>query len=128
MKDELKLLKTVINGNHIVNLARRPWDPLNGPNRARKKCYCDSFGVLPPQEVISFCKRIPKSHLAYNDFAFQNIKTETCGFYSVGLLIRLHNHLNEDIYDVFSDYINMFSYDTKKNNAILKNYFRKLPQ
>jgi hypothetical protein len=29
---------------------------------------------------------------------------------------------------VFSDYVKMFSFDTKRNNTILKAYFRKLPQ
>jgi hypothetical protein len=51
--------------------------------------YVESFGILPPQEVISFCKKRPKSQLGYNDFAFQNIKAEMCGFFAVGLLIHI---------------------------------------
>jgi hypothetical protein len=58
-----------------------------------------------PQEIISFCKKIPKSHLAYNDFVFQDIKAETCGFCAVGLLIYLQNHPNQDLYDACGDYI-----------------------
>jgi hypothetical protein len=81
-----------------------------------------------PQEIISFCKRIQKSHLGYNDFAFQNIKAETCGWFAVGLLIYLQNHPDQDLYDACSDYIKIFSYDTTKNNSILKAYFRKVPQ
>jgi hypothetical protein len=81
--------------------------------------YVDSFGVLPPQEVISFCKKIPKSTLGYNDFGIQNIKAETCGFFAVGLLIYIHNHPNMDLYDACANYMKMFSFDTTKNNAIL---------
>jgi hypothetical protein len=94
-----------------------------------KSCfYQDSFGVLPPQEVITFCMRIPKLHLGYNDFAFLHIKAETCGFFACGLLIHINNNPNKDSYNGCSDYIKMFSYDTTKNNAILKAYFKRLPQ
>ena len=32
-----------------------------------KDCvYFDSYGMLPPEEIITFCKRISKSHLSYN--------------------------------------------------------------
>jgi hypothetical protein len=94
-----------------------------------KDCfYQDSFGVLPLQEVITFCKRIPKSHLGYNDFAFQHIKAETCWFFASSLLIHINNNPNMDLYNACSGYIKMFSYDTTKNNAILKAYFKRLPQ
>jgi hypothetical protein len=132
MKDEMKSLKSSKNGNYIINLQAS--NQGNGSNwmalavRSKDCFYCDSFGVLPPQEIITFCKRIPKSHLGYNDFAFQNIKAETCGWYCVGLLIHIQNHPNMDLYDACRDYIKIFSYDTTKNNAILKAYFRKLPQ
>jgi hypothetical protein len=33
-----------------------------------------------------------------------------------------------DLYNACSGYIKMFSYDTTKNNAILKAYFKRLPQ
>ena len=70
-----------------------------------------------PQEVITFCKKIPKSHLGYNDFGFQHIKAETCGWYGVGLLIHIHDNPNIDLYDACRDYIKIFSYDTTKNNT-----------
>jgi hypothetical protein len=132
MKDEMKSLKPPKNGNYIINLQSSSQG--NGTLwmailvRGKDRFYCDSFGVLPPQEVISFCKRIPKSHLGYNDFGYQNIKAETCGFFACGLLIRIQNRPNIDLYDACRDYIKIFSYDTTKNNGILKAYFRKLPQ
>jgi hypothetical protein len=132
MKDELKSLKHSKNGNYIINLQSS--NQGNGSHwmnllvRDKKCFYCDSYGVLPPQEIITFAKRIPKSRLGYNDFAFQDIKAETCGFFCVGLLIHIHNNPNMDLYDACGDYIKMFAYDTKKNNAVLKAYFKKLPQ
>jgi hypothetical protein len=132
MKDELKSLKASKNANYIINLQSSSQG--NGTHwlalvvRDKKCFYCDSFGVLPPKEVITFCKNIPKSHLGYNDFAFQNIKAETCGWFAVGLLIYLQNHPDQDLYDACGDYIKIFSYDTTKNNTVLKAYFRKLPK
>jgi hypothetical protein len=132
MKDEMKSLKHSKNGNYIINLQSSSQG--NGTHwlclaiRDKKCFYCDNFGVLPPQEVISFCKRIPKSSLGYNGFGFQHIKSETCGFYAVGLLIHIQNNPNMDLYDASNEFINMFAYDTLKNNGILKAYFRSLPK
>jgi hypothetical protein len=81
MKDEMKSLKASKNGNCIINLQSSNLG--NGSHwmalavRDKKCMYVDSFGVLPPQEVISFCKKIPKATLRYNDFGYQNIKAET---------------------------------------------------
>jgi hypothetical protein len=92
MKDELKVVPPK-SGNFIINLQSSSQG--NGTHwvclaiRGKQSFYCDSFGVLMPQEVITFCKRIPKSHLSYNDFGFQHIKSETCGWYCVGLLIHI---------------------------------------
>jgi hypothetical protein len=130
MKDEMKSLKPPKNANYIINLQSSTQG--NGTHwlailiRDKKCFYCDSFGVLPPQEVISLCKRIPKSTLGYNDFGYQNIKAETCGFFAVGLLIYVQNHPNIDLYNACGDYIKLFSYDTTKSNAILKAYLKKL--
>ena len=66
MKDELKNMKP-INTNYIVNLESSSmgngthWMALKIEN---KDCvYFDSYGMLPPEEIITFCKRITKSHL-----------------------------------------------------------------
>jgi hypothetical protein len=54
----------------------------------------------------------------------QEITTETCGWYAVGLLIHLNRTKNKDIYKSAGEYINQFSYDSTRNNAISKNFFR----
>jgi hypothetical protein len=114
MKDELKHSK---NGNYIINLQ---WSSQgNGSHwmalvvRGKECFYCDSFGMLMPQEVIAFCKRIPKSHLGYNDVGFQHIKAETCGFFAVGLLIYIHNHPNMDLYDASRGLLRALAQNTK---------------
>jgi hypothetical protein len=88
----------------------------------------DSFGIIPPKEVIDFCKKISNSRLAFSEIQMQKITTEICGFYADGLLIHLNNTKKKDIFKSAVEYINQFSYDSKNNNAILKKFFRNLPQ
>jgi hypothetical protein len=83
----------------------------------------DSFGIIPPKEVIDFCKRIPNSRLTFSEIQMQEITTETCGFSAIGLLIHLNNTKNKGIFKSAGEYINQFSYDSKNNNAILKKSF-----
>jgi hypothetical protein len=129
MKDELKSHKPK-TGNYIINLQSSTsgngthWMSMKISN---KQCfYQDSFGVAPPKEVIDFCKRIPNSRLAFSEIQMQEITTETCGYFAIGLLIHLNRTKNKNIYKSAGEYINQFSYDSKKNNTILKNFFRNL--
>ena len=131
MKDELKTLSPK-NGNYIINLESSSqgdgshWLAL--AIRGKKCFYFDPFGVLMPTEVIDFCRRIPKSHLAYSTFDIQNIKTETCGWYGCALLIYLHDNPNKDLYLACGEYINKYSHDSGRNNDVLKSFFRGLPK
>ena len=130
MKDEMKTLSPK-NGGYIVNLESSSmgdgthWMAL--VVRGKKSFYLDPFGVLPPTEIIDFCRRVRGSHLAYSEFEIQNIKAETCGFYACGLLIHLHRNPQKDLYLACSEYIHQFSYNTIKNNTILKSFYRGLP-
>ena len=131
MKDELKTLSPK-NGNYIVNLESSSQG--DGTHwlccvvRGKQCFYLDPFGVLPPTEVIDFCRRIPKSHLAYSTFEIQNINAETCGWFGCALLIYLHDNPGKDLYLACGEYINRYSRDTTKNNAVLKSFFRGLPK
>ena len=66
MKDKLKKIKSN-DGNYIINLESS--NDGNGTHWLVHKieikdfAYFDSYGMLPPEEIISFCKRIPKFHL-----------------------------------------------------------------
>jgi hypothetical protein len=83
--------------------------------------------VINPTEITAFCKRIPNSRLAFSEKQIQFIEAETCGFFAISTLLYLNRTKNKDIYKSASDFINIFSYDTKYNNTILKKYFRALP-
>ena len=81
MKDELKKIKSN-DCNYIINLESSNdgngthWLSLKIENR---DCvYFDSYGMLPPEEIISFCKRIQKSHLSYNTKEIQDLSAQTC--------------------------------------------------
>ena len=99
MKDELKTLSPK-NGNYIINLESSSQG--DGTHwlccvvRGKQCFYLDPFGILPPTEVIDFCRRIHKSHLAYSTFEIQNINADTCGWFGCGLLIYLHDNPNKD--------------------------------
>ena len=130
MKDELKNMNP-INTNYIVNLESSKdgngthWMALKIEN---KDCvYFDSYGMLPPEEIITFCKRITKSHLSYNTKEIQDFKATTCGFFSIAFIIFLHINSSDNLYKKSSSFSDLFSLDTKLNNKKLKKFFRLLP-
>ena len=130
MKDELKNMKP-INTNYIINLESSTmgngthWMALKIQD---KNCvYCDSYGMLPPEEIISFCKRISKSHLSYNTKEIQDINAQTCGFFALAFILFLHLNTSDDLYKMSSSFSNLFSLHTKLNNKILQKFFRLLP-
>ena len=130
MKDELKNMKP-INTNYIINLESSTmgngthWMSLKIQD---KNCvYCDSYGMLPPEEIISFCKRISKSHLTYNTKEIQDINAQTCGFFAIAFILFLHLNTSDDLYKMSSSFSNLFSLHTKLNNKILQKFFRLLP-
>jgi hypothetical protein len=59
------------NGSH--------WTALFVKNN--KALYCDSFGMLPPEEVIDFVKSNRKMKLCYNEVDIQDLKSELCGWF-----------------------------------------------
>ena len=130
MKDELVNYKP-INGNYIINLESSSegngahWLALKIVD---KQCmYFDSYGMLPPQEIISFCKRIRQSRLAYNTMEMQNIKAVTCGWFAAAFLIHLNHTKKEDLYKSANDFFQLFSKNTLQNNKVLQQYYRQLP-
>ena len=130
MKDELKKIKSN-DCNYIINLESSNdgngthWLALKIENR---DCvYFDSYGMLPPEEIIPFCKRIQKSHMSYNTKEIQDLSAQTCGFYAMAFLIFLNNNHNHNLYQKSSLFSNIFSANTKLNNKILQQFYRHLP-
>ena len=130
MKDELKNMKP-INANYVINLESSNIG--NGSHWMGLKIeeanciYCDSYGYLPPEEIISFCKRINGSHLAYNTKQIQDLSAKTCGFFAIGFLIYLHINASDSLYKRSHCFSHLFSLDTKLNNKKLQQFFRLLP-
>ena len=123
-KDELP--KTPIAGNYIINLASS-----NQSEGTHWTCliidqqynifYFDPFGDFPPEEVITFI-HLFKNKYGYNTTDIQNINSDYCGYFCIGLLLATSKPGN--LYDKANGFINIFSNNTKLNDEILRNYFK----
>lgn len=125
MKDELPT--TVKDGCYVINMQSSHQG--NGTHWVglyvfkSNAFYFDSFGALPPNEVLSFVKRRKGCHLFYSNWITQDLKSQACGWYCIAFLIYLHENRNKDLKQVFNDFVNNFQDDTAKNDEILKSFF-----
>ena len=87
--------------------------------------YFDSFGCVPPQNVISFVKQKPNIKFGYTNFIIQNLESEKCGFYCIAFSLLLNRSKNKDIYKATNDFIQLFKDNTLENDEILKKYLLK---
>jgi hypothetical protein len=125
MKNELT--KPKIN-NYIVNLQSNNqghgthWTALIISQK--ESFYFDAFGVLPSLEVIQFCKKRKGTHLYFNNWIVQDIESELCGWYCLGLLLynKLYGNKYATLRECCNAYINMFHDNTKSNGDILKRF------
>ena len=132
MKDELIKIKPT-SGNYLINLESSKDG--NGTHWVALRIedfncvYFDSYGYLPPKEIITFCKRIHKSQLAYNTKEIQNLSTVTCGFFALAFLLFLHfkKQIISDIFSRSSAFSKIFYNSTKNNNKYLQLFYRELP-
>ena len=86
--------------------------------------YFDSFGAPPPLEIINFIKKKKGSHLYFNNFIIQDLKSSNCGYFSLALLLYMYeNRQNSNLKDAFNKFVNNFADDTTKNDDILKSFF-----
>jgi len=88
-----------------------------------KAIYFDSFGIGMPPDIHAFLK--PFAPIACSNRQIQDLKAETCGWFC----IACHYYFTYDadpkkrsIDDCYDDFLNMWSWDTTKNNKILKEY------
>ena len=126
MKDQLDF-KTII-GNYIINLDSST-DSRHGTHwtalilTKENALYFDSFGAVPPEETANFIRKKYKYH-SFNNEIIQNINSDTCGFFCIGLLLYIKTHKNLNILVAANEYINLFDDDTTKNDNILRKYFK----
>jgi hypothetical protein len=124
-KNELDNLQ-IENGNYIINLDDNigsHWTALN--INKNKGIYFDSFGCVPPENVISFVKQKPNIKLGFNNSIIQDLQSEKCGFYCIAFLLFLNRSKNKDIYKATNDFIELFKDNTLENDEILKKYLLK---
>jgi hypothetical protein len=117
-------------GNYIINLASyKRNSSVQGTHwvcliLAENTFYCDPFGAPAPKEVMTYIKSFSPKHYAYNQTIIQDLKTETCGYYALGLMLFLKANPSKDFYANCKRYVDMFDDDTRRNEDILKSIFR----
>jgi len=129
MKDELKNIPPM-NGNYFINLDSSS-SGKNGThwtalilNDKLGNVFFDSFGCIPSIEVIEFIRRSKLKTYGYNNWIIQDLHSEFCGFFCLGLFIYLKKQFKgQNTITLVNDYVNMFVNNTKQNDAILKDFF-----
>jgi hypothetical protein len=90
--------------------------------------YFDSFGASPPLEIINFIKKEKGSHLLFNNFILQDLKSSQCGYFALAFLLYMYaNRQKSNLKEVFNEFVNNFADDTTKNDDILKSFFASTP-
>jgi hypothetical protein len=116
------------NGYYILNLENNGqggshWVSLICQN---KKCfYFDSFGA-PPTENVHLRLKQRYNKIYMNNFIIQDLKSNMCGWFSLGLLLYVFLHPNVELIKACDQFLNMFDNSTEKNNAILRHYLRSI--
>ena len=125
MKNELP--PHPMQGNYIINLQSSTegdgthWTALLV--RENMNYFFDSFGAPPSQEIVVFCAKT-QNRILFNNSIIQNLHSDLCGYYCIGLLHAVGNG-KDDVRDLVNDYINKFRDNTSENAGILKSYFRE---
>ena len=113
------------NGGYIVNLQSS-----NAGDGTHWVCfyvrgdiavYFDSFGEVPPIEVINF---LTNKNIYYNDLHIQDFNDDSCGFYCVAFLHYMDNHKG-NLKVLSKKFTDFFDPIIQTNNVkILQKYFK----
>ena len=127
LKDQLKDIPYQ-NGHYIVNLDSSSTNR-GGTHwclliiKGKEIAWFDSFGANMPVEVHSFiCYR----KYGFNNWIIQDYLTSNlCGFYCIGLLLYIHKYPERSLFDAINDYVNLFVDDTRKNDGLLRQFYKR---
>jgi len=128
MKDQLPV--KIKDGNYIINLQSSTqgdgthWTALIIRNDTG--LYFDSFGAPPSTEIIDFVKKRKRIHLAFNNEIIQDLKSSNCGYYCLALILYVKHHRSITLVQSAEDFTKLFMDDTKKNDAILRDFFKSI--
>ena len=81
--------------------------------------YFDSFGMPPFQEIVNHAKKKNLTLLHQNQ-QIQHLNTTTCGFFCLCFLNEMHK--GNDYFDL----LQVFDFDTNKNEKFIEKYFTSL--
>ncbi len=104
MRDQLNHIQHKNKQNLIINLDSSRSSGTHWAGlliEAKNALYFDSFGGLPPKEVIAYCKRYK---LGYSSFIIQDLSSETCGYYCLAFLHYMQ-HNKGDLFAKYNDYV-----------------------
>ena len=128
MKDQLPV--KIKDGNYIINLQSSTqgdgthWTALIIRNDTA--LYFDSFGAPPSTEIIDFVKKRKRIHLAFNNEIIQDLKSSMCGYFCLALILYVKHHRSIPLVQSAEDFIRLFMDDTKKNDEILRDFFKNI--
>ena len=98
------------------------------PNGKVEPIYFDSYGVVPPLEVLKF---VGVSHIPYNTKDIQSLMNSACGWYCLAFLhyINSYHGRTQHIYDDCEHFTDLFNdlnetNDYKYNEWVLKLFFQ----
>ena len=67
--------------------------------------------------------------MGFNNWIIQDLKSENCGYYALGLLIYINKNLKtSNLFKVANDYVDGFTDDTKYNDKLLRSFYRENTQ
>jgi len=129
MNNQILKEKYKPNSLYIVNLEDDNEDGSHWVSiitKNNQSCYFDSFGCVPSLQVEQFLHK-SKSKYMFNNRIIQSLSSTECGLFSLGVIIYVHKHPNEDLFECVNDYVNLF-YDsnTKKNDKIIQDFFQNV--
>ena len=75
------------NGTH--------WVCIYNENKSKSVEYFDSFGLVPPNEVVKYMKTTNKN-IIYNDAQIQNIDSILCGYYCLHYITERNKNRKAD--------------------------------
>lgn len=106
------LTNEVQNGTHWIGIYREK----------DNVAVFDSFGLPLPVEIRIWLKKYRQIYT--NTKQIQNIRQSICGYYSLYFLFYMNQRKDKPFSQRFNEFIRQFSYDTTKNNDILRKKFR----
>lgn len=125
MKDELP--QPIPDGNYIMNLENMNQGGSHWTCFIKKGSiiyYVDSFGVYPPQTLVDIADKY-RNNIQYNSGAFQELKSQACGYFCVGLFLYVKQHKGS-LKKKIDSYLELFNYKKPKvNDKFIKNMIEK---